>query len=64
MEGIRQTMKLRLILMGCIISVLGVALFAARGFSVACIGLLVVGIVLLVVGLLWKQTKKTEHRHS
>ena len=47
-------MKLRFLLMGCIISALGVILLAARGFSEDYVGLLAVGIVLLVVGLLWK----------
>lgn len=50
-------MKLRLIVMGCIISVLGGALLVTRGYSPAPVGLLVVGMVLLVVGLLWKQSK-------
>jgi C4-dicarboxylate transporter len=53
-------MKLRLILMGCIISVLGGALLIVRGYSPAFVGLLVVGIVFLVVGILWKQTKKVD----
>jgi len=47
-------MKLRLILMGCIISFLGAILLAARGVSTELVGVLVVGIVLFVVGLLWK----------
>ena len=47
-------MKLRFFLMGCIISALGAILLAARGFSEDYVGLLAVGIVLLVVGLLWK----------
>jgi membrane-bound ClpP family serine protease len=54
-------MKLRLIVMGCIISVLGCALLIVRGYSPELVGLLVVGIVVLVVGLLWKQTKKAEN---
>jgi uncharacterized membrane protein len=53
-------MKLRLILMGCIILVLGGALLVTRGYSPELVGVLVVGIALLVVGLLWKQTKKAE----
>ena len=39
--------------MGSIISVIGVALLVARGYSIDFVGLLVVGIVLFVVGLLW-----------
>jgi len=53
-------MKLRLILMGCIISVLGSTLLITRGYSPALVGLLVVGIALLVVGLLWKQSKNAD----
>jgi glucose uptake protein GlcU len=53
-------MKLRLLLMGCIISALGGVLLIARGFSLNYVGLLIVGIVLLVVGLPWKQTKKAD----
>ena len=55
-----QAMKLRLMLMGCIISVLGSALLIIRGYSPELVGVLVVGIVLLVAGLLWKQTKKAD----
>jgi len=44
-----QGMKLRLILMGCILSVLGVALIITRGYSPAILGLLLVGIILLIV---------------
>jgi hypothetical protein len=47
-------MKLRLLLMGCIISAIGSILLAARGFAVDFAGLLGVGIVLLFLGLLWK----------
>jgi len=47
-------MKLRLLLMGCTISAIGAILLAERGFSADFVGLLAVGIVLLVVGLLWK----------
>jgi hypothetical protein len=47
-------MKLRFLLMGCIISAIGAILIATRGFSADFVGLLAVGVVLLVVGLLWK----------
>jgi hypothetical protein len=47
-------MKLRFLLMGCIISALGVVLLAARGFTQDYVGLLALGMVLLVVGLLWR----------
>lgn len=46
--------KWRLVLAGCIISVLSVVLMAARHFSATFAGLLVVGIILLIVGLIWK----------
>lgn len=55
-----QAMKLRLILMGCIISIIGAFLLIARGFSTELLGVLVVGLVLLVVGLLWKKPKDAE----
>ncbi len=49
-----KAMKLRLLLMGCIITAIGVILLAARGFATSFVGLSLVGIVLLVLGLLWK----------
>ena len=56
-------MKLRLILMGCILSVLAGILLIRRGYSLALAGLLAVGIALLVVGLIWKQSKNTDSIH-
>lgn len=50
-------MKRRLILMGCILSALGAILLVARGYSPALLGILVVGLILLVVGLLWRKPK-------
>ena len=50
-----NSMKLRLLLMGVILSVLGAALMAARGVQAAYGGLVLVGLVLLVLGVLWKQ---------
>ncbi len=50
-------LRLRLILAGCIVSILGAALTLLRGLVPAYTGLLVVGIVVLVVGLLWPKTK-------
>jgi len=47
-------MKLRFLAMGGIISVIGLGLLVSRGFATSSIGLLVVGVVLLVIGLLWK----------
>jgi hypothetical protein len=46
--------------MGCIISIIGAFLLIARGFSTELLGVLVVGLVLLVVGLLWKKPKNAE----
>jgi hypothetical protein len=47
-------MKLRFLLMGCILSALSVIFLAVRGYSEAFVGLLVVGVALLVLGILWK----------
>lgn len=49
-----RAMKMRLLLMGGIILILGIALLATRGLATSFLGLLVVGVVLLVLGLLWK----------
>ncbi len=49
-----KTMKLRLLLMGSLISVLSAILLMARGFSDSLAGLLAIGLVVLVVGLIWK----------
>ena len=54
-----QRMKLRLIAMGCIISVLGGILYVFRGYQPLLLALVGVGMVLLVVGLLWKSPKKS-----
>ncbi len=59
MQTIRQTMKIRLIVMGCILSALSGVLIVVKGFETAFLGLLAIGIVLLVVGLLWKSPKKS-----
>jgi hypothetical protein len=47
-------MKLRFLIMGCIISALGAIFLATRGYSEGLVGVLGVGIVLLVLGILWK----------
>lgn len=47
-------MKLRLLVMGGVISFLGVALMASRGVKAEYGGLLGVGVVFLVLGLVWK----------
>jgi hypothetical protein len=48
--------KERLLLMGGIISVLSLGLMAARGPATAFEGLLGLGLVLLVLGVLWKKS--------
>ncbi len=53
-----NSMKLILIIMGCILSIFVVIVTAINGFSGASGGVLVVGIILIVVGVLWKNTKK------
>ncbi len=50
-------LKLRLILAGCIVSVIGGAITLVRGAAPAYLGLLIVGIVVLVAGLLWPKPK-------
>jgi hypothetical protein len=54
-------MKLRLILMGCILIVIGVILLIVRGYSAPLIGLPVIGIILAVVGVLWKPRKTADN---
>jgi len=49
--------KGRLLAMGCILTVLGLALYFARGTEVA-LALVAIGIVLLILGVLWKPRKK------
>jgi hypothetical protein len=44
--------------MGCILVVLGVILLLVRGYSAPLIGLPIIGIVLALVGVLWKPRKK------
>jgi len=56
-----NSMKLRLFLMGCILTVLSVIFMVVRGYSAPLAGLLVVGIVLAVIGVVWKPKKKTEN---
>jgi uncharacterized membrane protein YqjE len=55
-----DNMKIRLILMGCILTVLGVILLVARRYSVAFVGIIAVGIVLASVGVVWKPRKKAD----
>ena len=53
-----DNMKIRLIFMGCILTVLGVILLVARSYSVAFVGIIAVGIVLASVGVIWKRERK------
>ena len=55
-----DNMKLRLILMGCILIVLGVILLIVRGYSAPLIVLPVIGVVLAAIGVIWKPRKKTD----
>ena len=59
MQTLRKPMKIRLIALGCILSALSGVLIVVKGFETPFLGLLAVGIVLLVVGLLWKSPKKS-----
>jgi hypothetical protein len=52
-------MKLRLLVIGALNSALAAILIIARGFSDALAGLLAIGLVVLVVGLIWKQQMPT-----
>ena len=54
-----DSMKIRLLLMGGILIVLGLGIFIARDVEAALI-LPVVGIVLLIAGVLYKPRKKAE----
>jgi membrane-bound ClpP family serine protease len=58
--GNMNSMKLRLLLMGCILTALGVILLVVRGYSVPFVGIIGVGIVLAAVGGIWKPRKKAE----
>lgn len=62
--GNMDSMKLRLILMGCILIMIGVILLIVRGYSVPLIGLPVIGIVLAAVGVAWKPRKKADNVRS
>jgi uncharacterized membrane protein HdeD (DUF308 family) len=58
-----QTNKGRLLGMGCILIVVGLVLYFARGVQ-ATLVLPVVGIVLLIAGVIYKPRKKTENATS
>jgi hypothetical protein len=49
-----KSMKIRLLLMGVVISALSAILMAARGYSGSLAGLLALGLVVLVIGVFWK----------
>lgn len=46
--------------MGCILIVIGVILFIARDYSAPLVGIIVIGIVLAVIGFLWKPRKNSD----
>jgi len=48
-----KTMKIRLLLIGCILIILGGILMTAKGFAKSLLGLSLVGAVILVLGFLW-----------
>jgi membrane-bound ClpP family serine protease len=58
-----DTLKLRLLLGGCIVTAIGVVLIILRGFSIFFMVLPIIGIVALVIGILKKprEKKKTEN---
>lgn len=49
-----KAMKLRFLLMGVIISGIGGVLISTRGFDALYEGFLGVGVILFILGLLWK----------
>ncbi len=53
-------LRLRLILAGSFVSIVGVVLLVVRGYGVFYLGLLIVGIAVLVAGLLWPKPKVAE----
>jgi UPF0716 family protein affecting phage T7 exclusion len=55
-----DSMKLRLILMSCILTVIGAILLVRNGFSTPLVGLLIVGIVIAGVGIVWNPRKRTQ----
>ncbi|MFX1281046.1 MAG: hypothetical protein ACFFA3_16975 [Promethearchaeota archaeon] len=57
-------LKLRLILAGCIVSIIGVVLLIIHGFSVIYIGLIIAGIIILVIGLTWELKEKLIDKSS
>jgi membrane-bound ClpP family serine protease len=57
-----NSMKLRLIMMGCILTIIGAVLLARNGFSAPLVGILAIGIVLAVVGFAWKPRTKVDSR--
>ncbi len=58
MQPLKQTMKTRLIAMGCILLALSGILIVVRGFETPFLGLLDIGIVLLVVGYFGSNRRK------
>ncbi len=59
-----DSMKLRLIAMGSILIILSIVLSVIRGLGVGYIGILVLGIILAVIGVIWKPRKKAEEEKA
>lgn len=55
-----NSMKLRLILMGCILTIIGAMLLILKSFSTPLAGILIVGLVLAAVGFLWKPRRNSD----
>lgn len=49
-----KAMKVRLLAMGVILSIIGTALLAVRGYNEDFLGLLGLGATLFLLGLLWR----------
>jgi membrane-bound ClpP family serine protease len=58
--------KLRFIIGGCILPIIGVVLLIVHGLSVFYFGLIIGGIILLVIGLIWtfKPKVKLENKST
>jgi hypothetical protein len=53
-ETVTNSMKLRLLFMGCIITFIGALLVIARGAAISFEGFALLGVLLIVAGLLWR----------
>ena len=55
-----DSMKLRLILMGCILAAVGIMRLIVRSYSAPFVGMIVVGLVLAAVSVVWTPRKKAD----